>query len=118
MLYHPNRSERSKNLGKIETTPNEVQEAHVSLILAIMEQEYKENGVNGLEESPWTDMMVTHAVKQGMKVNKDMLLNNIRNREQSKKQGNFFTDLNEALTVMREGIMQDRNIRVLDGYVA
>ena len=118
MQYHPKRSERSAQLGEIETLPNEITEAHVSLVLAIMEQEYNENGVDGLEESPWTDMMVNHATEHGMKVSKEMLLNNVKERERSRKKGNFFTDLNEALMVMREGVMQDKHIRVLDGYVA
>ena len=111
------RHERSQ-LGKVETTPNEVTEAHVSLILAVMEQEYKENGVEGLNESSWTTLLVNHANTYGMKVSREMLIKNVEKREQSKKQGNFFTDLSEAITTMRTGIMLNKNIRVLDGYAA
>jgi hypothetical protein len=112
------RHERSTQSGKVETTPDEVTEAHVSLILAVMEQEYKENGIEGLNESSWTTLLVNHANTYGMKVSREMLIKNVEKREQSKKQGNFFTDLSEAITTMRTGIMLDKNIRVLDGYAA
>jgi len=112
------RHERSTQLGEVKTIPNEVTEAHVSLILAVMEQEYKENGIEGLNESSWTTLLVDHANTHGMKVSRGMLMENIEKREQSKKKGNFFTDLSEAITTMRTGIMLDKNIRVLDGYAA
>jgi hypothetical protein len=112
------RHTQSTEIGNNERTPNEISEAHLSLVLALMEQEYQENGLDGLKESSWTNLLITHAQTKGMKVDKATLVANISAREQTKKKGNFFTDLSEALTVMRTGIMQDKNVRVLDGYIA
>ena len=110
------RHETATQLGEGETIPNEVTEAHLSLVLAVMEQEYKENGIEGLNESSWTTLLVKHANTYGMKLNRGMLMENIEKRERSKAKGNFFTDLAEKITTMRTGITLDKNIRVLDGY--
>ena len=110
------RHETATQLGEGETIPNEVTEAHLSLVLAVMEQEYQQNGIEGLNESSWTTLLVRHANTYGMEVSREMLMENIKKRERSKKQGNFFTDLNDAIITMRTGLMQDKNIRVLDGY--
>ena len=111
------RHETATQLDKVEITPGEVTEAHLSLVLAVMEQEYKENGIEGLNKSSWTTLLINHANTYGMKVNRGMLMENIEKRERSKAKGNFFTDLAEKITTMRTGITLDRNIRVLDGYV-
>jgi len=115
--YNLKRNEQSAQLGKIERTPDEVTEGHVSLILAVMEQEYRQNGIEALNESSWTTLLVNHANTYGMKVNRQMLMENVKEREKSKKKGNFFTDLNDAIITMRTGLTQDKRIRVLDGYV-
>jgi len=115
-MYNLKRNERSAQIGEIETTPDDVTEGHVSLILAVMEQEYRQNGIEGLNESSWTTLLVRHANTYGMKVSREMLMENIKKRERLEKQGNFFTDLKDAITTMRTGLTQDKNIRVLDGY--
>ena len=98
------RHETATQLGEGETIPNEVTEAHLSL------------GIEGLNESSWTTLLVKHANTYGMKVNRGMLMENIEKRERAKAKGNFFTDLAEKITTMRTGITLDKNIRVLDGY--
>jgi len=117
MAYPVKRTEQVAKHEATEATPASIAEAHLALILAVMESEYEANGVDGLGKSAWTTTLVEHAKSHGMRVTKEQLLESIKARQDNGVKGNFFTDLREAVTQLRTGITLDKNIRAIDGYV-
>jgi len=118
-MYNTKRTEKLAKLATPkEGIPQAVSEAHLNLVLTLVEEVYDYDGADGLNDSMWTDLLVTYANQHGMQVDKETLINRVKVREESKEKGNFFTDLRDAVLEMRTGLTADKNIRVIDSYVA
>jgi len=118
-MYHTKRTEKmAKQELPTEGIPQAVREAHLDLVLTLVKEVYAHDGADGLHDSMWTDILVDYANQHGMNVDKGMLIERVKTREQSEEKGNFFTDLKDAVLQMRTGLTADKNIRVIDSYVA
>ena len=118
-MYNTKRTEKLSAIKLPEAgIPQAVSEAHLDFVLTLVEEAYDYGGANSLHDSMWTDLLVDYANMQGMQVDKETLIDRVKIREESEEKGNFFTDLRDAVLEMRTGLTADKNIRVIDSYVA